>query len=92
MTTGQEIILEGTAEKPTNPCKEIHVGQLFEVPYTNHHIQTHTVIMPHTLPFQNYPAEHFQNRELGVLAFNERVLAQTSWLSEIEPATTAFAA
>lgn len=31
--------------------------------------------MPHTLPVQHYPADHFQNRELGVLAFNRRVLA-----------------
>lgn len=32
--------------------------------------------MPHTLLFRNFSPEHFQNRELGHLAFNQRVLAQ----------------
>lgn len=32
--------------------------------------------MPYTSRLRNFPADHFQNRELGILAFNRRVLAQ----------------
>ena len=36
---------------------------------------THRIDIPHTAA-DSYPPEHFLNRELGILAFNRRVLAQ----------------